>query len=152
MIACSNGQIPDADPCARYRELIRAREEVRDAVHAYRREPTHSTQERLLRALLLFTARLEQQFAGEESELMGPLVERRPTAATDVDRLCEQHRQIGRTARRLIDDLRERLPDAGEIDALHRNLCALLDRLREHERSEHGLILDAFWLDTGAGD
>ena len=88
-----------------------------------------------------FADELDQHFSGEEQEgsVFSTLRDVLPHRAADADALLREHDVMRGNLRRLADTLDE--------------MCALFDAtanlLREHERREAQLLLEAFFQDLG---
>ena len=92
---------------------------------------------------------LFKHFAAEEDPgYFGTLVKAMPALGGEISRLCMEHQVFRLEVQRLI----ELSGAANKRDEFGVRLASLLDRFREHERSENLLIQEYFLRDDGEGN
>ena len=85
----------------------------------------------------------------EETGLHVQLREESPHLATRLERLASDHCRILEELGKLLADLPVHSIELDETAPLKATVLGTLDILREHERAESAVMMDAYWDDLG---
>ena len=101
-----------------------------------------------------FRAHMKSQMQAEEAAgFMQPVIDQRPTLAPEVERLREEHREIGDRLDELCDAMiGVDSADAESLRAFGERIGSELASVQQHLEREHLLITSAFNQDIGGNE
>ncbi len=85
----------------------------------------------------------------EQAGLHAQVREKSPRLAFRLEKLLSDHFRILEGLRKLVGDLPTRSITSGEADPLKERVLGLLEAVRDHERAENEVMMDAYWEDLG---
>ena len=88
--------------------------------------------------------RLEEQ-AGLHVELR----EQSPRLAFRLEKLVSDHSRILEALQKLVTELPTESIASGGVDPLRERVLGALEAVREHERAENEIMMEAYWQDLG---
>lgn len=85
----------------------------------------------------------------EQAGLHVQIREASPRLASRSEKLLDEHARLLDALRRLMVDCSVPSLSKGDAEALDRRVLVVIEALREHERTENEVMLDAYWDDLG---
>lgn len=85
----------------------------------------------------------------EQAGLHVQLREQSPRLAFRLENLLSDHLRILEALRKLVTDLPIESIASGEADRVKERVLGVLEAVREHERAENEVMMDAYWEDLG---
>jgi len=136
-----------------HRQIAESRQRLRELVDEWVDQPSLLKRREIHREFSGFRQHLlEHMDFEEQGGFMAPLLEVRPGMWLKVEQLQKEHDQL----RRQIDDSLIALDPASEFTHTDMDIVfkviEVLNFIEVHERVENGLVLEAFFQDTGTKD
>lgn len=85
----------------------------------------------------------------EEAELHVQLREQSPRLASRLEKLLAEHARILAELQKLVADLATPSAAPGQTERLKQQVSSALEEVRQHERAENEVMMDAYWDDLG---
>ncbi len=127
------------------RALLRALEQ-----HVRQPGSSRAWLESLREPLSALANRCSEHFQLEErAGLHVQLRDQSPRLAFRLEKLLSEHPRILAALQKLVVDLSGEAVSAGEAELFRERILAAVDAVREHERAENDVMMDAYWEDLG---